>query len=193
MADTVAFVLEFLRGLMPSFNPLPLSCHRLFFWFFPVTSQLPPSSTSLLSPLYPSTIYYPPSTEGVGVLSVGESLSGKVWLFNFLAREPRPPLLEETSISAPDEHFFLLPCQPSYRVTLMTVELCFPRTDYRPADWSAREGDAIVHPKLFHFKEGIFIMPFSINPVISTKRKVCLFNWKTCNCLDTSIKNIQLR
>lgn len=86
----------------------------------------------LYSPL--STIYHPPSTEGVGVLSVGESLSGKVWLFNFLAREPRPPLFEETSISAPDEHFFLLPCQPSYRVTLMTVELCFPRTDYRPAD-----------------------------------------------------------
>lgn len=104
MADTVAFVLEFLRGLMPSFNPLPLSCHRLFFWFFPVTSQLPPSSTSTLLSL--SIYHLPPSTEGMGVLSVGESLSGKVWLFNFLAREPRPPLFEETSISAPDEHFF---------------------------------------------------------------------------------------
>lgn len=191
MADTVAFVLDFLRGLMPSFNPLPLSCHRLFFWFFPVTSQLPPSSTSTLLSL--SIYHLPPSTEGMGVLSVGESLSGKVWLFNFLAREPRPPLFEETSISAPDEHFFLLPCQPSYRVTLMTVELCFPRTDYRPADWSAREGDAIVHPKLFHFKEGIFIMPFSINPVISTKRKVCLFNWKTCNCLALRVLKILLQ
>lgn len=145
MADIVAFVLEFLRGLMPLHPP-------------PLSPQLPPFVLLILSSHFTATLVhlYPPLSLSLYLLpsisltllgrgrrefSRSGNLSGKVWLFNFLAavcrRTPPPPTLtrvEETSISAPDEHFFFLPCQPSYRVTLMTVELCFPRTDYRRAD-----------------------------------------------------------
>lgn len=135
----VAFVLEFLRGLMP-LHPLsspPVATVCSFDSFQSLHRHRRP-----LSPLS-STFYHLSLTlYGRGKFSRSGNLSGKVWLFNFLAavcqRIP-PPYSRRGNVHL-GWTFFFLPCQPSYRVTLMTVELCFPRTDYRRADWSAREG-----------------------------------------------------
>lgn len=77
----VAFVLEFLRGLMPLH---PLS-----------SPQLPPFVLLILSSHFTATVvHFPPfplpsttslTLYGRGKFSRSGNLSGKVWLFNFLA------------------------------------------------------------------------------------------------------------
>lgn len=82
MADMVAFVLEFLRGLMP-LHPLsspPVATVCSFDSFQSLHRHRRP-----LSPLS-STFYHLSLTlYGRGKFSRSGNLSGKVWLFNFLA------------------------------------------------------------------------------------------------------------
>lgn len=126
MADRVTFVLRFLPGFSAS-HP---RCRRLFFWFFPVTSPL---SSSIYS-----------------VRSNPWNLSGKVWLFNFLAAVCQwnrscsfrlllfsPPsiffiLTKETSIFFSAEPT-LFSCQPSYRSPRMILHLHCSQPNYMVA------------------------------------------------------------